>query len=166
VSAHYTFLLTLPLESSSAEANAPVLDFIFNEEVPPPPTALPDHAYFKRSDPLYRIHSGYKGFAAGAWSSSFWRERHAVEGTCRCAGVNLCLPGNKLEAVAQDLFPLAQWLASMSPANGPVGIVVAEDLNDNEPMVLYIRDARLFVGSSKLTEVYAVDDGRPYASEA
>lgn len=72
------------------------------------------------------------------------------------------MPGNKHEAIAQDLFPLAQWLASMSPATGPVGIVVAEDMDDSEPMVLFVRDAQLYIGFSKLSETYAVDDGRPY----
>lgn len=50
----------------------------------------------------------------------------------------------------------------MSPATGPVGIVVAEDMDDSEPMVLFVRDAQLYIGFSKLSETYAVDDGRPY----
>lgn len=87
------------------------------------------------------------------------------DGGCCFAGVSLCLPGNKLEGVAQDLFPLGEWLATMSNAEGPVGIVVAEDLPDNKPMILFVRGGRLYVGLSNPAEVRAVDDGSPYRSE-
>jgi hypothetical protein len=163
MSAHYSLLLALPLVPALAADNFQVLDFVLNDHGAQP-DALPSHACFKRFAPQFRFHQAYRDVVRGAWASIFWR-RQADDGSVCQAGVNLVLPGLKLEAVWQDLFPFAQWLASMSCAQGSVGIVVAEDLNNVEPMVLYVRNARLFVGSSKLEDVCAVDDGAPYLSE-
>jgi hypothetical protein len=164
MSAHYTFLLTLPLRPEAASANQHALRHVLGDE-PSPLRGLPAHPYFHVFDPRDRLHESYRHCQSGAMQSVFWMEFND-DGTPRQAGVNLCLPGKKLEAIAQDLFPLTAWLASLSSAEGPVGIVVAEDLPHSEPMVLYVRDKRLFVGTSTPNQARAIDDGSPYQSES
>ena len=84
----------------------------------------------------------------------------------RGAGLHWQLPGQKLEGVAQDHLPLAPWFASLSTARGPVGIVVAEDMADAAPMVLYVQRGRLYVDSSKPEDAVAIDDGSLYLGGA
>lgn len=160
MSAHYTLLLTLPLRPEAAEANEHALRHVLGDD-PRPSKGLPDHLYFQIFDPRYRPRYAYRHFQPGAMQSAFWIER-GNDAAPQKAGVNLSLPGVKLESVVQDLFPLVEWLASLSSAEGPVGIVVAEDLADSEPMVLYVRDERLFVGASDPRQARAVDDGSSY----
>ena len=83
----------------------------------------------------------------------------------RLGGLEIVLPPRLLEAVVQELFPLAEWLATMSSAEGPVGIVVAEDMADTEPMVLFVRHRRLYVGTSNPMDAKAADDGSLYCRE-
>ena len=150
MSSHYAFLLSLPLHPEQAAANADALRFVIGD-AEQAPASLPSHRFFKSFHPKYRLHQAYRGFDAGAWQSGFWQE-FGESGECTRAGVNLNLPGNQLEGVAEDLFLLADWLASMSNADGAVGIVVAEDMPDSEPMVLYVRGARLYIGDAKFPD--------------
>jgi hypothetical protein len=163
MSTHYCFLLNLPLTPEQAVVNADALAWVLNPQACQP-SSLPNHKFFETFKSDFRFHNSYRYLAPGSWTSSFW-QTIAEDGACTYAGVNLCLPGGKLETVVQDLFPLTQWLASMSGAEGAVGIVVAEDLPDDKPMILYVRGGRLFVGSSNPREAYAVDDGSPYFAE-
>jgi hypothetical protein len=162
MSAHYTFMLNLPLAPEAAAANADILRYVLNNDASRP-SSLPPHKFFDTFNPAYRFHNSYRNFQPGAWQSAFWTEIN--DDSSSYAGVSLCLPGNKLEGVVQDLFSLGEWLATMSNAKGPVGIVVAEDLSDSEPMILFVRDRRLYVGTSNPAEARAVDDGSPYRSE-
>lgn len=156
MSAHYNLLLSLPLEISLAVDNSSVLDFVFNNNSSEP-TDFPDHPFFENFNPIDRFHNSYKDFVSGAWKSDFWIQKDPSGNVCN-AGINLCLPGNKLEGVWQDTLPLIHWLASMSSAKGAVGIVVAEDFSDDEPMVLIVCDRKLFISASKHEELYNFDD--------
>ncbi len=158
MSAHYTFILSLTLAPQAASENAEALRYVFRDDAPRP-SSLPQHKFFETFDPQYRFQQGYRNFQPSAWQCAFWMA--PLEGGTSYAGVNLCLPGNKLEGVAQDLFPFVQWLATMSNAQGPVGIVFAEDLPESEPMVLYVRNQRLYIGASNPIDAKAVDDGSP-----
>ena len=150
MSSHYTLLLSLPLSPEQAAANADVLQFVIGD-AEQAPASFPSHKFFKSFDPRYRLHKAYGSFGAGAWQSGFWQECDE-SGQCTRAGVNLCLPGILLEGIEEDAFLLADWLASMSNADGAVGLVMSEDLPDSEPMVLYVRDARLHIGVAKFSD--------------
>lgn len=162
MSAHYTFTLTLPLVPEAAVANGDVLRYVLNDDASRP-SSLPSHKFFNSFNAEYRPHHSHRYFHPGAWHSAFWME--VDDPNSSYAGVHLCLPGNKLEAVVQELFPLAEWLATMSSAEGPVGIVVAEDMADTEPMVLFVRHRRLYVGTSNPMDAKAADDGSLYCRE-
>ncbi|TCK08650.1 hypothetical protein [Marinobacterium mangrovicola] len=156
MSAHYNLLLSLPLNISSAVEHSSVLEFVLNKNSSQPAN-FPNHPFFEKFNPIYRFHNSYKGIVSGAWKSEAWLEKAPNGNVCN-AGVNLCLPGNKLEGVWQDTLPLIHWLASMSSAQGAVGIVVAEDLSEDEPMVLFVRRSKLFISTSKHEELYNFDD--------
>ncbi|WP_130537469.1 hypothetical protein [Thiomicrorhabdus indica] len=156
MSTHYNLLLSLPLNIPSAVEHSAVLEFVLNgHDVPP--THFPNHPFFENFNPIYRFHNSYKSFVSGAWKSEFWLEQDSSGRFCN-AGVNLCLPGNKLEGVWEDTLPLVHWLASMSSVNRAVGIVVAEELSNDEPMVLFVRGSKLFISVSKHEEFYNFDD--------
>jgi hypothetical protein len=162
MSAHYTLILSLALDPKTTLEKVDVLRYVFNDGTAPP-SSLPSHKFFETFDPQYRFHKSHQNFQPGAWQAAFWME--TPDGSPPYAGVNLCLPGNKLEAIVQDLFPLVEWLATMSASEGPVGIVIAEDLRNDEPMVLFVRNRRVYIGMSNPRDAKAVDDGSPYWHE-
>lgn len=125
MSTHYTVLLSLPLNPVLAMQYADVLDFVLNADAPPP-AAFPPHPFFEAFNPDFRLHRTYRDFPAGAWQSVFWRE-FAADHSIRSAGVNLCLPAQKLEGVWEESFPLLHWLATLSSAQGPVGMITSEN---------------------------------------
>ncbi|OYD21012.1 hypothetical protein [Oceanimonas baumannii] len=156
MSSHYSVLLSLPLSVSSAVEHCSVLEFIFNEQGLQP-DHFPDHSFFENFNPEFRFHNSYRNMVSGSWKSAYWLEQDA-SGKVFKAGVNLTLPGKKLEEVWQDTLPLVHWLASISTAQGAVGIVVAEDTDDDKPMVLFVRDSRLFISASQHEDLYDFDD--------
>ncbi len=100
MSTHYTVLLSLPLNPVLATQCADLLDFVFNDNSPQP-TAFPPHPFFDSFNPDFRLHRAYRDFPTGAWQSVFWRE-FAADHSIRSAGVNLCLPAQKLEGVWEE----------------------------------------------------------------
>jgi hypothetical protein len=164
MSAHYTFMLSIPLAPELASAHSDVLDFVFNGGTLKP-ASYPEHEFFRIFRPNDRFHNSYRHFPSGAWSSIFWQDT-PDKGICRSAGVQLCLPSIKLEELAQDLFPLTSWLASLSIAYGAVGMAFAEDLPDTEPFVFYVREKRLYVGSANTSEAYALEDGSAFIAQS
>lgn len=157
MSFHYQFMMSLPLSPKMVEAHSGVLEYIFNG-AEKEPASLPENY-----QSCWRLHKQYQGFENGTWQSCFWVERNR-EGSINRSGVNLNLPGQKLEGVIQNLFALADWLVTLSDFEGCIGMVISEDQNDEEPMMLFCNERRFYVGQGKKLKDYVIDTDSWYLS--
>jgi hypothetical protein len=164
MSSHYTFLLSFELDPVLALENAAVLQFVLNADSEQPAT-YPDHAFFQVFSPRDRFHRSYASFPTGAWHSAFWF--WGAKGAPEQPGVNLNLPGQKLEGVFQNLLPLASWLVSLASSDSCVGLVKQDDsVATDRPIILYAKNRRLYLGESSAHGASCYDDGSQYRDEA
>lgn len=155
MSEHYTVIISIILDPARAARHAAVLNYVFNA-VDAAPDSYPDHGYFHSVVPQDRFHISYAQMPPGSWQSVFW----TVQGDAGLeqAGVNLTLPGNKLEGLMQDILPLASWLASLAVGDGCMGMAMAETGGPrDEPMVLFCRCGKLYIGKASLEDACSFD---------
>jgi hypothetical protein len=147
MSDHYTLLISLELDLALAAEQALALDFVFNGTANAAPPQYPAHPFFNSFLPEFRFHRSYRDMPAGSWMSGFWSRYQ--EGALSGAGVNLTLPGYKMESVYGEVLMMAAWLASLSARDGCIGLVRAEDgATEEEPMAFFARSGKLYIGKA------------------
>ncbi len=149
MSLHYTVTLNLRLKHDLTVIEISALDYILNGNGGPP-TALPKHEFFKNGIPKYLHWQSYMRFPTGSWRSEFWRGVNAPGSSDADEvnyGVNLLLPGQKLEGALSEL-PFFCWLATISSSVGYVGAATCEDDSIGMPIfILFIHDQALKISS-------------------
>jgi hypothetical protein len=159
MSNHYAFSLSIQLRSDITDAELAALRYLVDGEGSPP-TDLPDHEYFSGGLPAEFIWQVYRDFKLGNFLSRSWCNR-SPEGIILDVGVQLYLPGQKLESVYGDSFALAQWLVSLSASVGCIGSIVCEDDNLGIPTLIFAYKRELhiatFAGDGSICSVVTGD---------
>lgn len=149
MSRHYTLTFNMKLKRDLTTDLIETLHHLFNAEGPAP-QQLPSHPFFKDGLPRYLPGRAYAGFAPGSWRSEYWQSSHVPGGQGDGqidSGVNLLIPGNKLEGVL-SLLPMLCWLATISDSAGYVGTAMCDDDGKGMPLfMLFVVDGQLKIAA-------------------